>query len=99
MKSFSRDTPSFATFSAISAALHQKVVTKIPVIVSGDMILSRGNPGHFRRNNFAIVVFFSVFSPYFSPAVVRCPTAQQEDVLLGRVIERGAVESAPARDQ
>src|SRR4051812_25041686 len=28
MKSFSLDTPSFATFSAISAALHQKVVTE-----------------------------------------------------------------------
>src|SRR6187401_3575051 len=45
MKSFSRETPSFATFSAISAALHQKVVTKGSAIVAGDMILSRHKAG------------------------------------------------------
>src|SRR5215813_3249951 len=105
MKSFSRDTPSFATFSAISAALHQKVVTEnLGHRIGGHDPVKGKSPG-FPTVQIIHSGFSFIFSSFFSPAgtraarVVRCFTTQEEDVLLCGRAQRAAVESAPARDQ
>src|ERR1041384_3048559 len=104
MKSFSRDTPSFATFSAISAALHQKVCYRTSeVIVSGAMIVSRGLSRAGRRHFSTEQIHHScfhcpVFLSRFSASVVRCPTTEEEHVLLGFGVERPPVEASPGRD-
>src|ERR1041384_5319071 len=63
MKSFSLDTPSFATFSAISAALHEKVVTEnLGHGIGGhDPVKgnSRGFPDGLRARRYAFSFIFS----------------------------------------
>src|SRR5690349_8963143 len=67
MKSFSRDTPSFATFSAISAALHQKVVTEnLGHRIGGHDPVKGKSPGFPRVQNRHSGFFLQLFSTFFA---------------------------------